>query len=98
MLSEQERNYGLGMDALVTVCSWNTRTLLWFWHGYSGHRMLLEHERNFALCLDERYLALAKGSLNRGRSHGPFASPGNEAKQRMLLTTENFWAYSQSAA
>ena len=23
MLLEHERNYGLGMDALVTVCSWN---------------------------------------------------------------------------
>ena len=24
MLLEHERDYGLGMDALVTVCSWNT--------------------------------------------------------------------------
>ena len=24
MLLEHERNYGLGMDALVSVCSWNT--------------------------------------------------------------------------
>ena len=24
MLLENERNYGLGMDALVNVCSWNT--------------------------------------------------------------------------
>ena len=55
--------YGLGMDARVTVCSWNTngimvwawmlwspyalgtRTELWFGHGCSGHRLLLEHER-----------------------------------------------------
>ena len=62
MLLEHERNYGLGMDALVTVCSWNrnrimvsawmlwrpyalgTRTELWFVHGCSGDRMLLEHE------------------------------------------------------
>ena len=60
MLLEHERNYGLGMDALDTVCSWNTnrimvwawmlwilyalgtRTELWFWHGCSGDRMLLE--------------------------------------------------------
>ena len=54
-LSEHERNYGLGMDALVTVISlgtrtWmlqspyslETRTELWFGHGYSGHRILLE--------------------------------------------------------
>ena len=61
---------GLGMDALVSVCSWNTsgimiwawmlwsayalgtRTELWFGHGCSGQRMLLEHERNYALGLD----------------------------------------------
>ena len=67
MLLEHERNYGLGMDALVTVCSWNTngiliwawklwspyahgtRTALWFAHGCSGHRMLLEHEEKYGL-------------------------------------------------
>ena len=70
MLLEHKRNYGLGMDALVTVCSWNTngimiwawtlwsayalgtRTELWFGHGCSGHRMLLEHERNYDLGMD----------------------------------------------
>ena len=70
MLLEHERNYDLGMDALVTVCSWNTngimvwarmlwlayalgtRTELWFGHGCSGHRMLLEHERNYDLGTD----------------------------------------------
>ena len=32
MLLEHERNYGLGMDALVTVCSWNTnRIMVWAW-------------------------------------------------------------------
>ena len=67
MLSEHERYYGLGMDALVIVCSWNTnvimawarmlwssyalgtRTLSWFGHGCSGHRMLSEHERSYGL-------------------------------------------------
>ena len=70
MLLELERDYGLGMDALVTVCSWNTngimvwawmlwslyvletRTALWFGHGGSGDRMLLEHERNYGLGTD----------------------------------------------
>ena len=28
MLLEQERNYGLSMDALVTVCSWNTNGIM----------------------------------------------------------------------
>ena len=45
VLLEQERNYGLDMDALVTECSWNT-TELWSGHGCFGDRMLLEHERN----------------------------------------------------
>ena len=67
MLVKHERNYALGMDALVTVCSWNTngnmleacvlwspyargtRSELCFGHGCSDHRMLVEHERNYAL-------------------------------------------------
>ena len=70
MLLEHERNYGLGMDALVGVCSWNTngiifwawmlwwayalgtRTELWFGHGCSRERMLLEHGRNCDLGMD----------------------------------------------
>ena len=32
--------YGLGMDALLTVCS-RTWMLLWFGHGCSGNGMLL---------------------------------------------------------
>ena len=38
MLLEHDRNYDLGMDALVTVCS--------------GQRMLVEHERNYDLGMD----------------------------------------------
>ena len=74
MLLEHERYYGLGMDARVIVCSWNTnvimvwawmlglsyalgtRTLLWFGHGYSGYRMLLEHERYYDLGMDARVI------------------------------------------
>ena len=70
MLLEHDRNYGLGMDALVTVCSWNTNGIMvwawmlwspyalgtrpesWFGHGCSGHRMLLEHDRNHGLGMD----------------------------------------------
>ena len=29
MLLAHERNYGLGMDALMTVCSWNTNGFFW---------------------------------------------------------------------
>ena len=46
MLLEHERNYGLDMDALVSVCSWNAIGIMvsaWMlWLAY----MLLEHERN----------------------------------------------------
>ena len=74
MLWEHERYYGLGMDAPVVVCSWNTnvilvwawmlrlsyalgtRTLLWFGHGCSGYRMLLEHERYYGLGMDARVI------------------------------------------
>ena len=32
MLLEQARNYGLGMDALDSVCSWNTNGIIvWAW-------------------------------------------------------------------
>ena len=41
MLLKHERNSGLGMDALVIACSWNTNGIMvWAW-------MLLEHERNY---------------------------------------------------
>ena len=51
MLLEHERNYDLGMDALVTVCSWNTNRIM-IWHGCSGQRMLLEHEQKYNLGMD----------------------------------------------
>ena len=49
---EHERNYGLGMDSLVSVCTWNTNGIIWFGHGCSGERMHLEHERNYGLGMD----------------------------------------------
>ena len=45
---EHERNYALGMDALLTPnrIHWNTGP------GCTDYRMLLEHERNYALGMD----------------------------------------------
>ena len=40
MLLEHERNYGLGMDALVIALT-KTRTELWLGHGCSGETMLV---------------------------------------------------------
>ena len=51
MLLEHERNYGLGMDAVVLVCSLNTNGIMvWAWMLCNG--MLLEHERNYGLGMD----------------------------------------------
>ena len=47
VLLDHERNFVLGMDALVGVCSRNTDGIIG--HGCSGQRMLLEHEANYAL-------------------------------------------------
>ena len=65
MLSEHERNYGLGMDALVTVYALGTRTKLCFRHGCSGHRMLLEHERNYDLGMDPLVTVYARGTRTK---------------------------------
>ena len=38
MILEHERNYGLGMDALVSVCSWNTNGIMvWAWMLWSAY-------------------------------------------------------------
>ena len=44
MLLEHEGNYGLGMDAMETVCSWNTKDVM--------DRMLLQHAGHYGLCMD----------------------------------------------
>ena len=70
VLVDHKRHYGLGMDALVTVCSWTRnvimvwawmhwspcargpRTLLWFGHGCTGHRVLVDQKRHYGLGMD----------------------------------------------
>ena len=44
MLLEHKGNYGLGMDAMETVCSWNTKDVM--------VRMLLQHEGDYGLGMD----------------------------------------------
>ena len=40
MLLEHERNYGVGMDALVIVCSWNTNGIMvWAWMLWSSYAL-----------------------------------------------------------
>ena len=70
MLLEHERNYGLGMGALVH------RMLLEHERNYGmgmdalGHRMLLEHERNYGLGMDAlgHRLLLQKPAMRGGTS------------------------------
>ena len=41
MLLEHERNYDLGMDALVTVCFWNTNgIMIWAWMLWEASELL----------------------------------------------------------
>ena len=50
-LWEHERYYGLGMDALVSICSGTVNVIL-FEHGCFGQRMLPEQERYSGLSMD----------------------------------------------
>ena len=53
MLLEYDRFYGLGMDALIIVCSWGTtRILLGTGHSCSDDHMFWEHERYYVLGMD----------------------------------------------
>ena len=48
--------HGLGMDALVTVCSWNTHGIMvWVWRLCLSHSS--KHERNYGLGMDAGYRA-----------------------------------------
>ena len=59
MLSKHERNCGLGMDALVTVCSRNTNGII---HGCTGNCMLSKHERNYGLGMDALVTVCSRSS------------------------------------
>ena len=72
MLSEHERYHGLGMDALATVCSWNTNVIMvWAWPHWQpcalGTRTLswFGHGRiaNRMLSEQERYHGLGMAAL-----------------------------------
>ena len=62
MLLEHERNYGLGMDALVSVCSCNAKRnmvwAVWAWMPWSAHSS--KHERNYGLGMDALVSVLIK--------------------------------------
>ena len=66
MLLEHEWNYGLGMDALVSVCSWNTKGIMvWAWMLWSAYALGTRRESWFGHgCSGQRML------LERERNHG----------------------------
>ena len=75
MLLESERNHGLGMPALVSVCSWKANAimvwacLLWLAHTLgtpteSWFAMLLEHEWDYGLGMDA-LLSVCSWNTNR---------------------------------
>ena len=66
MLLEQERYYGVGMDALIIVCSWNTNgIMLWAWMLRSSYAPGTRVESWFGHgCSDHRML------LEHERNHG----------------------------
>ena len=68
MLLEHEGDYGLGMDAMVTVCSWNTNAIMvWAWMHWLPYA--LEHERNYGLGKDAmHWLPYAPGTIGHGCS------------------------------
>ena len=45
-------DFGLGMDALVTICPWNKNIINGLGMDALVHRMLLEHERYYGLGMD----------------------------------------------
>ena len=54
-----ERNYGLGMDALITVCSWNTNGIMVSaWMLWLSHP--LKDEWNYGLGMDALVIELIK--------------------------------------
>ena len=86
MLSESERYYVLCIDALVKECFSKTNVSMCFGHGYSGHRVLSEHEV-IMLCAYMLWLEVALGA----RTHLCFGHgwSGNH----MLLEHEHHQAY-----
>ena len=51
VLVDQKRHYGLGMDALVAVCSWTTNVIMvWAWMHWSP--CALDQKRHYGLGMD----------------------------------------------
>ena len=68
MLLEHERNYGLGMDALVSVCSWNTKGIMvWAWMLWSAYALGTRTELWLGHgCSGERMLLEHEGNYGLG--------------------------------
>ena len=88
MLLEHERTYDLGMDAAVSVCSWNTNGL-WFGHGCCSERMLLE--QNYGLGMGAAVSVCSWNTNGLWFGHGC-------CSERMLLKHEQNYGLGMDAA
>ena len=87
--------YGLGIDALVTVCFWNINILtVWAWT--LCHRMLLENERQDCLCMDALVTVcscygLGIGALEHMSPHALGLGTRHENSRMDAQVTECSW-------
>ena len=89
MRLEHEANYGLSMDALVSVCSWNTKgNMAWAWMLWSAHSS--KHERNYGLGMDALVSALIETRREIWFGHGC-------SGQRVLLEQEGNYGLGMDA-
>ena len=72
MLLGNERNYDLGMDALATVCSWETNgIMIWAWMLWPPYALgLLGHERSYDFGMDALLIARIQQLNVLGIGHG----------------------------
>ena len=65
MLLEQERYYGLGMDALIIVCSWNRNVIIvWAWMLWSSYVLGTRTELWFGHACSGRRMPLEQERYN----------------------------------
>ena len=106
MLLDHERSSGLGMDALVTVCSWTTNVVMaWAWMHWLpcalGPRTLLWFRHGctgYCVLLDhERYSGLGMDELVTLGPRPLLCSGHGCIGCRMLLDHERYYGLSMDA-
>ena len=95
MLSKHERYYGLGMDALVSVCSRNTNVMVWAWMLWRAYaletRTLLWFGHG---CTDERMLS--KHERYYGLGMDAFGTDALVSRMRWKTDVMTVWVWSKN--